>query len=245
MLRKSMVYLMLFSSIFQKTYAFNIVLDPGHGGNVPGCVYTYDNKKILEKDLNYKIAKYIKEKLEKDYLDSKGKKIKVYFTHKENQSASLKSRVEVGVKRKSAAVISLHCNASTNRNVRGPSVLVTSSNFNKLYETEEHLAKCFLDEFKKIGLNTSKSNSKSGILRRLSDDGTIYNNGDTTDWYGIVMHGIFKKIPSIIVEHAYLSNESDYREYLSTDKQLKKLADADTLAIARHFNLTLKSKKHK
>lgn len=132
-------------------------------------------------------------------------------------------------------------------------VLVTASKFNGLYKTEEKLAKCFLSEFKKIGLDICdfqahkyiddknfRGTLKAGILRRLSTDNTKYENGDDTDWYGIVMYGVLNKIPSIIVEHAYLSNEDDYKNYLSTNKGLKKLADADVRAIAAYYKLVPK-----
>ena len=38
-------------------------------------------------------------------------------------------------------------------------------------------------------------------------------------------------IPTIIVEHAFLSNVNDYRNYLSTDAQLDALARADAAGI--------------
>ena len=38
-------------------------------------------------------------------------------------------------------------------------------------------------------------------------------------------------LPSIIVEHAFLSNEGDYRNFLSTNEKLDALAKADAEAI--------------
>lgn len=114
------------------------------------------------------------------------------------------------------------------------------------------MATCFLNELGELRLkisadNLSKAPSGSkisinnGVMRRLSDDGSVYENGDTTDWYGIVRFGVEKKIPAIIVEHAYLSNEGDYREFLSSDEKLDKLAEADVRAIANYYNLVKKS----
>lgn len=45
--------------------ALTIVLDPGHGDTALGCCRTYDGKKITERDLNLKIANFVKSALEK------------------------------------------------------------------------------------------------------------------------------------------------------------------------------------
>ena len=243
MLKKKSIIICLisaiFSFIFNNVNAINIVLDPGHGGSSPGCTRTYDGKEILEKELNYKIASYIKEELENKYLDSNGEPVNIYLTHENNEkNPRLSERVQMGIDKKAEAVISLHINASTSNDQKGSMVLVTSSHFNNLYEIEENLAKCFLKELEKIGIKPSYN---SGFLRKLSDDGSKYENGETTDWYGIIEHGILKNIPAILVEHAFLSNEEDYRNYLSTDEKLRSLAGADVNAIVSYYNLILKS----
>lgn len=222
--------------------AVTIVLDPGHGGKSTGCVRTYNNRQILEKNLNYKIASTIKQELS-NYVTKNGDKISVYLTHNnsKNYNPTLAERVEIGVTKNADAVISIHINASEDTSRQGVLVLTTSSNFNNLYNIEEKLAICFLNELIKIGLKIKNPDDiKSGILKRLSDDGTVYENGDTTDWYGIIRNGILKKIPAILIEHGYLSNTNDYKNYFSTDKKLKKLAIADVNAIVNYFDLTKK-----
>ena len=233
--------------------AVKIVLDPGHGGTSPGCVRDYDGRKILEKDLNYEIASKIKSELE-NYETKDESKLEVYLTHENSSTYNplLEARVSFGSQIGANAVISLHINVSEDVCRNGAMVLVTDSNFNELYDAENELAKCFLDELRGLGIGTppdvsdilldsSKISINNGVMRRLSDDGSVYENGDTTDWYGIVRFGVEKKIPAIIVEHAYLSNEGDYREFLSSDEKLDKLAEADVRAIANYYNLVKKS----
>ncbi len=240
---------MILSSMFINVNAVKIVLDPGHGGDVKGCFRTYDEQEILEKDLNYKIACTIQKKLE-NYTDRNGNITEVYLTRDNTgDTPNLAERVELGVGNNADAVISLHVNASSDETVNGMLVLVTSSNFNGLYDVEEKLAKCFVEELSELGLkvpDTSESvgpeisdyvTVEHGLVRRNSDGGEVYENGDVTDWYGIVRHGVLNKIPSIIVEHGYLSNENDYRNFLSSDEQLEKLAEADTKAIVEYFDL--------
>ncbi len=225
------------------------VLDPGHGGPHPGCVYSYDGKTILEKELNLKIAKYLQNELQK-YETQKGKKVVVHLTRTDDDTApNLEERVLMAKSKKAKALISLHNNACgyPENSKNGCMVLVTSSNYNDLYQKEHDLAKSIIKQLNKIGIKTAPisdvTEANEGLLRRLSDDGSTYPNGDTTDWYGIIRHGVNHNIPSILVEHAYLSNEQDYRKFLSSDKKLKKLAKADAKGIAKYYNLKLKDKK--
>lgn len=241
----------LFGAFAKNTYALGITLDPGHGGKALGCVYEYDGETIKEKDLNYKIALFIKDKLAK-YKTKDGEEIKINLTRdNELENPSLTERIVIGVKSGSNIVISLHNNAtaSARHTRRGSMVLVTSCRASEQYDVEEKLGEIILKELNKIGLQIEtsgtsiekKTTNTNGLLRRLSDDGSTYSNGDTTDWYGIIQHGIENNIPSIIIEHAYLSNEEDYREFLSTDEKLEKLADADVKGIAQYYGLIPKS----
>lgn len=225
------------------------VLDPGHGGVHPGCVYSYDGKTILEKELNLKIAKYLKQELEK-YKTQKGEKVVVHLTrNNDSDGPDLEGRVLVGKNKKANALISLHNNATLNSERCGCMVLVTHSNYRNLYKKEHNLARSIIKELNNIGVKTAKipnaTGDNAGLLRKLSDDGSKYPNGDTTDWYGIIRHGINYNVPSILVEHAYLSNEKDYRKFLSTDEKLKKLAVADAKGIAKYYKLQLKNNSKK
>ncbi len=44
-------------------------------------------------------------------------------------------------------------------------------------------------------------------------------------------------MPSIIVEHGFLNNESDFRKYLSTEDGLKRLGEADAKGIAAYLGV--------
>lgn len=249
---KKFVFLigMFLIGCFQSVGALNIVLDPGHGGKDSGCVYKYDGKVVKEKTLNYKIASFIKEQLSK-YKTNDGKEVNVYLTlSNPDDRLTLKERIEIGVIHSADMLISLHVNASYNglKKDSGSMVLVTNSSFNGKYDIEKTMAKNILEELHKVGLNISNDNlggqsrNDNGLLYRLSDDGSVYPNGETTDWYGIIRIGILKNIPSILVEHAYLDNESDYRNFLSTDDKLRILANAVSKGIIRYYGLVLKNK---
>ena len=241
---------------------FILVLDPGHGCTQSGATRTYDGVEIKECDLNLKIAYYLKNFLEK-YETSDGRKVKVYLTHNDDRTSPLilSERVKKGTSLNAEAIISLHNNTTgTDKRFSGAMVLVTHSHykpkncrFEDLYKIEKHLGTSILSSLKDIGIEhahlTDGSTStdevhtcpnyiyKNGFLRRLSNDGSTYKNGDTTDWYGIVYHGIRLGIPSIIVEHVYLDNPDDYYKYLSSDEKLCKLAKADARGIINYYGL--------
>ena len=50
-------------------------------------------------------------------------------------------------------------------------------------------------------------------------------------------------IPAIIIKHAYMSSEEDYKNHLTEWKDLKNLAKADAEGIAEALHLKLKPPK--
>lgn len=246
---RAILILLFFSFGFVSAQNYTFVLDPGHGGPHPGCAYNYNGKTILEKDLNLKIAKYLKDELQK-YKSPNGEDIVIHMTRNNDKSCpTLAERVKFAKKKKAKAFISLHNNANETpqkNKVNGCMVLVTHSNYNKLYKEEHNLGKSIIKELNNVGVKTAKiSNAKgknAGLLRKIATDGSKYPNGDKADWFGIVMRGVQNKIPAVIVEHAYMSNKNDYQKFLSSDEKLKKLAIADAKGIAKHYKLKAKNK---
>ena len=103
-----------------------IELDPGHGGNDSGAVGE-TNDQPQEKDINLKIAKYIKQEL------SKNSNIKVYLTRTGDTKPELGERVPKAVQDKADLFVSLHNNAKGEivDYDHGCTVLVPTGNYNK------------------------------------------------------------------------------------------------------------------
>lgn len=231
---------------------FNITLDPGHGGETDGEILgakeTYDGKQVLERDLNLKIAQFMREEFA-NYRTPDGQDINVYLTREDNDvNPSLVERVELGKITDSEIVVSLHNNA-TSGHMNGAMVIVTNSNIGNFYELEDIIGKIVLEELKKLGisipndvgnLESGKLELKDGVMRRINEEGRIYEDGKLADWYKITRNGIEKGIPSIIIEHCFLDDEDDYRNFLSSDEKLRNLAIADVNAIARYYGLVLR-----
>lgn len=239
---------------------FTIMVDPGHGKNDPGAVSTFNGKTYIERDLNFRIAGFLKAKLE-TYTTRNGDPIRVKFTRTSDNDLTLEQRVARGVSKNSNLLISIHNNAAADKNPnrRGSMVLVTNAHYQapeakhvNLYLLENALAESILIELQKVGLSLSDDVSKpdgsfickNGILRRIilppeeAEDSSAwkYQTGEPLDYYGIVREGVLAGLPSIIIEYAYISNQQDAEQFLSSDAQLKRIAEASAQGIASVYS---------
>lgn len=85
-----------------------IVIDPGHGGRDPGCIWGG----IKEKDITLRIAKLLAKKLR-----SMG--YEVYLTRTRDTYLSLEKRIAIANMKHADLFISIHVNAHRNRRLRG------------------------------------------------------------------------------------------------------------------------------
>ena len=76
---------------------------------------------------------------------------------------------------------------------------------------------------------------------RSSHDGTTYPNGKLADYYGIVRYGQLAHIPSLIIEHCFISSDSDSAQFLSSEAKLQAMAQADARGIAAYYGLEKKT----
>ena len=215
----------------------------------------YQQDGVPEKELNMKVANYLKEYLEK--YD-----VTVYMTHSSsNDSMELLDRGLFIRKIKPDMAISLHFNdAPTAQN--GTEVWVTNNNsLPKYKDNSSALGYEIIKNLCALGIENR------GVKTRLStgDATDIYSDGTVSDYYGIIrfcMRGCSinwgkikpegaipanvqsgEGVPAIIVEHCFVSG-IDYK-YMNTDAKLKKLAEADGKAIVDYYNLQLKHPKIK
>ncbi len=205
-----------------------IVLDPGHGGSASGATRTWNGTTILEKDLNLTIAKYCKAELESRY-----KNVVVYMTRTGDEELSLVERAEYAASVDADILVSLHNNAAGDAQtaVTGAEILVPNGNYRPdLAEQAELVGGEILEKLCELGLENR------GFLLRDSEENT-YPDGSVADYYGVIRNSILLGIPAIIVEHAFMDSDSDYKNYLSTDAKLKALGVADAEGIAEAYGL--------
>lgn len=88
---------------------FTVIIDSGHGGSDPGATrYGFKEKRIA-----LQVSQYLSELLKKD------RRFRVILTRKDDQTITLKERAEIANQAKGDLFLSIHINASINKNVRG------------------------------------------------------------------------------------------------------------------------------
>jgi N-acetylmuramoyl-L-alanine amidase len=217
-----------------------ICLDPGHGGESQGTHYTYDDVEIEEKNLNYYIAKRLKVYLEQ--YDN----IEVVIDRGADVDPSFEERIAFAVENNADFIVSLHNNSKSRDDIepKGCMAITTCSRYqaesavnDDVYGASKSLALSILASLKNVGLSITvdwDANKTNGILQRVGA-GT-YPDGSASDYYGLIRNATSAGIPSVIIEHAFLSNESDYRKFLSSNAKLDALAKADAAGIVNYLN---------
>ena len=210
-----------------------IELDPGHGGVDSGAVGT-KNDQPQEKDINLKIAKYIKQELAND------SRIQVYLTRTGDTKPGLSERVPKAIKDKADLFISLHNDAKGEivEYDHGCSVIVPTGNYNKEISEQAQLLGCyFLKYLEQVGV------TNQGLMMRTSEKNEKYSNDQLRDYYRVIHHSTEQKIPGVIVEHTFVDNDEDVNQFLADDEKIKKLASADAKAIRDYCFGTIKQEQ--
>ncbi len=204
---------------------FVIVLDPGHGGSDTGATRTYNGVAYIERDMNLKIAQACKAELESYGLT-------VYMTRYDNNTKpGLGERAEIAASYGADLFISIHNNSSTGTTAYGSEVWIPNGSSYNYYahEAGELLGNKIINNLAALGLN------RRGVFTRNATDGDTYPTGETSDYYTVINETRRRGIPGMIIEHAYVSNQSDATTFLGSDASLKKLGVADAQAIYSYY----------
>lgn len=203
-----------------------IVLDPGHGGVDGGATRTWGGKTYKEKTLNLAIAKYCKKELE-TYAG-----VTVYLTRSDDTYVSLEGRVAFAKKKGADLFVSLHNNADLKTSMRGACVFYPNANYKKnIGASGKAVAASIEKQLVALGLKNN------GIAYRNSANGTRYPDKKLADYYSVIKGSKEAGFPGIIVEHAFVSNPTDCKSFLSSQAKLKKLGIADATGIAEYYGL--------
>jgi len=207
-----------------------IVLDPGHCAIHPGA----QGNGLSEEVVNLDITEACR-----DVLLSYGD-VTVYMTR---EDGSCCRNLELGgclIARNNYAkildadfLVSMHINAGRDH---GANVLTAyESGYNDHIRVEtQKFGRIALKELKKLGI------ANRGLLLRKSGAGSKYKNGKKADYYSIVRNGVVQQIPSVIIEHGYISSASDCKKFFKTASKRKKVGEADAAAIISYYGLSQK-----
>lgn len=203
-----------------------IVLDPGHGGSDGGATSKFNGRYFHEKELNLKIAQACKKELE-TYRN-----VSVYMTRNADAYFGLEQRVGYAKSVGANVFISIHNNSADKGNPHGANVFYPNSSYNaEVGKKGKELAQSILKKLVELGI------ANDGVHIRNSESGDTYPDGSQCDYYSVIRNSKKAGIPGIIVEHAYISNQSDVMNYLSSDEKLKALGVADARGIAQYYGL--------
>ena len=201
-----------------------IVLDPGHGGLDSGCEMEYDGTEVWESERCLKIAQACR-----DYLLEHYENVEVLLTREEDVKVTLDERVDFAVAHDADYLLSIHLNYS-NGYAHGALALVPRGKYRpEQAEASIATAEAILAQLEALGMGNM------GTTYRLGTD--RYPDGSYVDSLAIVRGCVRNNIPGIILEHGFLDNENDYRNFLSTDEQLAALGKADALGLAETLGL--------
>lgn len=220
-------YGFLFSgmNVHASSSSLYIMVDPGHGGSDGGAVALDGTQ---EKDINLLLAQMLRDELD-NYEN-----VTVGLTRDGDYAVELSERTEIALSAGADVLISIHNNAigEDPPYVSGSTVLVSQKQYKEnLGQQEQELGVCILKELSKVGLEDQ------GLLLRDSQNQTKYPNGALADYYAIIRQGIENDICSILIEHAFVDNQNDYNNYLSSKEKLRTLAAADARGIAAFYEL--------
>lgn len=215
------------------TGGMTICLDPGHGGSDSGA-NAFGQK---ESALTLKIANYCKEELEK--YDVNVVMTRTTDTRpSENVVQDLIDRVMIAKKAGASYIISIHLNSAANTSAHGAEVYYPNTSGNaSLAQNGKVLAQAIQNQLVTLGLYDR------GIkIKNYSDGSTSSNpNSSDRDYYGIIRHAKEQNISGLIIEHCFLNNPDEYKEYLSSEEKLQQLGVADAKGIVNALGLRLKN----
>lgn len=160
-----------------------ILIDPGHGGDKPGAVYGGEEEKEIALAVGLRCANVLRE-LGHD----------VFLTRDRDVGIPLPERMRIANEYKAQVFLSIHCNASTNDQVRGAETYYRDTE-------DELLAHCVQE-----ALAAHTGMKDRGVFQdelRLKKRLAVLNND---------------KLPCALVEIGFLSNADD-RKYMTENMQ--------------------------
>ncbi len=186
-----------------------IVIDPGHGGEDPGTTGFSGN---YEKDINLEISKRLEKKLESNGY-------KVILTRDSDEYIDNLLRAEIANKKRARVFVSIHGNAmEDSSSVDGIQVLYYPNRQSSIGDLNNN-------ELAQVMMNSLVSGTGArdkGIIER--EDLIILNQ---------------TKMPAILIEYGFLSNEKE-EQLLLTDEYQNKVVDSIIDGLEEYFSLNLR-----
>ena len=213
-----------------------VVLDPGHGGKDPGCVY----RNYYEKDVTLGIAKKLGELIRKNYPD-----VEVIYTRSTDKYVELAERGKIANRANADLFISIHINAATNQNARGTSthvmgmdkdgknlevamrendIIIYEDDYTTKYEgyNPGDPASYIMFSLMQYAYKDQSMMFAEIIQKHFKDDLPMPDGGTTQEPFLVLWR---TSMPSVLTEVGFLSNQTD-RSYVTSGKGQSEAARA-------------------
>jgi N-acetylmuramoyl-L-alanine amidase len=221
-----------------------ILIDPGHGGKDSGAVgnFVVNGKpfKAVEKEITLNASKLLRGLLAGAYPDKQ-----ILMTREGDTYPSLEDRVaianSVSLKENEAIIyISIHANASFNREARGYEVWYLSPDYRRTVLDKSKYADSaevipILNAMLEEEFTTESIIMAQSIVRGFEQGlgGLIPSRGIKAEEWFVVRNA---RMPSVLVELGFVTNEADARVMTNGD-HLKKIAEALYKGITEFVNV--------
>jgi N-acetylmuramoyl-L-alanine amidase len=207
-----------------------IVIDPGHGGKDPGAIGEFTDFKLQEKDVNLAIASRLAELLRIRYPDRT-----TLLTRNDDSYPSLEQRVDMAntiklAETEAIVYISIHANASFNKNTRGFEVWYLNPDYRRTVVDDETAKEKGQDIAPIINTMLEEEFTTESIILAQK----VYRRmgkmiGEDSPGRGIKAEEWFvvrnAKMPSILIEVGFVTNR-DEASLLTQAGYLRRIADA-------------------
>ncbi len=211
-----------------------IVVDPGHGGRDSGARGYFG---IMEKTLVLKIAKILRHDLQEEGAS-------VLMTRSTDRYVSLASRTIFADKHHANIFVSIHANASPNKNLTGIETFFLTTKAGRktllIASRDRGLTPNQMGELKRIivGLVQNSKINRSNVLAKDIQKSILETIHVKRDNLGVRQSSFYvlagTKIPSVLVETGFISNRFGARLLLNLNHE-KRIAKGITLGIIQFF----------
>ena len=195
-----------------------IFIDAGHGGKDVGAVGELNGAEYYEKDINLSVSLLVREELEK-------RGFTVVMSRDTDEFIELAERVDMANAAKADMFVSLHCNSA-----------VPAAYGTRILYTDRSVS------YKKIkfaGYFEKAIEGFANLYDKMRKDVFVRSDKEESGYYLAVLRDT--KMPSVLIEMGFITNENDLKMFISEWWQLH-MARAVADAIENAYNAGIVTK---
>jgi N-acetylmuramoyl-L-alanine amidase len=212
-----------------------VVIDPGHGGKDPGAI---GPKGTQEKTIVLSVAKRLQKMLEKDL------QVQVILTREDDTFISLRKRSQIALQQGGKIFISLHCNATKNKQAHGFEVYFLSEAKTQAAAEVARLENAVLEKYEGVSTDSlSESVDRirysllssqflkesqelaAAIQKEMAHHATTIPQRGVKQANFFVMRNTMAQMPSVLVELGFVTHREE-EKLLRSNSHQDKLAQA-------------------